>query len=220
MSTLFSDNFNRADNATVDATNWEENLAADWEIFSNKLRNGAAQSSPSACLTTAAAHAATADVKVTVTQANGGSLADGGPVARWASTAHGGSSLGYAADVYTAKCEIYRHDTSGSGTLLRTAAVTQVANGVIRLEVSGTGATVTLKVFYNGVQQGADVSDGSASRITAANRTGVYSWSNSTSTGQGDYDDFLVEDFASGSIVFRSALSRPFPFKPGSPRYQ
>lgn len=219
MATLFSDSFNRADNATVDATNWQEN--GGWAIATNRARSdGTSGTPPVTLLTTTSAHAATADCKVSATQVSA-SASDGGPVARWVAGSSGATSQGYAVDSYTSggdKCEIYRHDVAASGTLLRTASITRVANAVLRIEVTGTGATVTVKQFYNGVQQGADVSDGSASRITAANRTGIFSWVNGATTDS-DYDDFLAEDFASAAVtVSARPQSRPFPFAPGSPR--
>lgn len=153
-------------------------------------------------------------MKVTVTQVS--LSGDGGPVARWIASRSGNSAAGYALDATSSVCELYRFDGSSSGVLLRTASISGVANAVLRIEVTGTGATVTLKQFYNGTQQGADASDGTASRITAANRTGVHGWA---LAANGDYDDFLAEDFASAAAtVFARQQSRPFPFAPGSPR--
>jgi hypothetical protein len=212
VSILFSDNFNIADTSSLGA-NYTE-AQGDSAIVSNKIRIGSINGSvPGILLTTTSAHPDTTDVAVSATQAATGS--DGGPFARC--TDSDTTPTLYGVDSYPATIEIYRHDNNGVGTLLRTSANTQAANAIVRLEVTGTGATVTLKQFYNGVQKGADASDGSANRITTAGRTGIYNWVNGGTTAR-DYDDFLVEDFASGSFI-RPPLSRPFPFKPGSPRY-
>jgi hypothetical protein len=68
---------------------------------------------------------------------------------------------------------------------------------VLKLEVSGTGATVTLKVYLNDVQQGTDITDSSGSRLTSG------------SPGLSFYDDGQLTsvkswqgaDSAAGSIV-------------------
>lgn len=216
MATLFSDNFNRADSATVDATNWQENGTAEWSIVSNRVESTAVASpGPGTLLTTASAHVAVADCKATITQVATGS--DGGPLVRWTAGARGASARGYALDCSTGLIEIYRYDTSGTGVLLRTASNTQVANAVLRLEATGTGPSVLLRQFYNGIQIGADVSDGSAvaggtGRVLAAGRTGIHNWLTAIS----DYDNFIAEDFSASAI----RVTRPFPFRPGSPPSQ
>jgi hypothetical protein len=187
MSAVFTDDFNRANNTALGA-NWNE-ARNDSSINTNRMRLGVYTTlGASLVLTTTTAHAAIADCKVQVTQVSGSG--DGGPVARV--TNSGATPTYYAVDVYTGACETYRHDAAAAGTLLRTAAITQVANGVIALQVSGTGATVTLKQFYQGTQRGADVSDTSANRITSATQTGIYNWA--TSAANCDYDDFSVDD--------------------------
>jgi hypothetical protein len=188
MAVLFSDNFNTG--TEPNSTNWTE-ADGDWDVIGTATVQAVSGTTPTFLLTTASAHAATADVKVTVTQVDSGG--DGGPVARAVGTP--GAPTCYAVDVYTGACEIYRHNASDTSTLLRTASITQAANGVIALEVSGTGATVTLKQYYQGTQRGADVNDGDANRLTTANRTGIYAW---TVGASGDYDDFQVEDLVAG----------------------
>jgi hypothetical protein len=189
MAVLFSDDFNRANSGTVDATNWTENAGADWEIVTNALSSVAASVAPMSCLTTASAHAANTDVKVTITQVSTSS--DGGAVARWSGS--GATSTGYAADCYTGRCELYRHNGSVSGTLLGSGvSLTLAANGVIAVETSGTGASVTVKSYYQGTLR-ETVGDTNASRITTAGRTGVYSWTSTFS-----WDNFQVEDLVGG----------------------
>lgn len=199
MATLFSEPWTRADNTALGA-NWTE-VAGDYAILSNALRD-VTQNNASVARTTTSAHAAVADVAVSTTQI--ATSSDGGPAARLnaGTPANGGgtnASQNYSVDCYSTLSEIYRFDPAVGNVLLRTTTVSKVANAVLRIEVTGSGATVTVKQFYNGVQQGADVSDGAATRITAAGQTGLLTWS--TAAGA-SWDDFLVEDFA-------SALSEP-----------
>jgi hypothetical protein len=205
MSAVFTDDFNRANNTALGA-NWNE-ARNDSSINTNRMRLGVYTTlGASLVLTTTTAHAAIADCKVQVTQVSGSG--DGGPVARV--TNSGATPTYYACDVYTGACEIYRHDAAASGTLLRTTAVTQVANGVIALQVSGTGGTVTLKQFYQGTQRGADVSDTSANRITSATQTGIYNWA--TSAVNCDYDDFSVDDLSAGGSALTLSVSDSISF--------
>ncbi len=186
MSTLFSDNFNRADSAIVSAANWTENEAGGgaWAIASNQLSLSGGGSFNTIIATTSA-HAAIADCRATIKRITGGGY-DGGPCVRAVSN---GSSM-YYLDVYgTNTLEIYRRVAS-SDTLVNSRAQTHGANDTFSLEVSGSGATVTLKILRNGVQVGADISDGDAARITAAGQMGVISWATET------FDDFLAEDLA------------------------
>jgi hypothetical protein len=191
MAVLFSDDFNRANSGTVDATNWTENAGSDWEIATNALACVAQSFAPVSCLTTASAHAANTDVKVTITQVS--TASDGGAVARW--SGNGATSTGYVADCYNGRCELYRHNNSSSGTLIGSGVnVTLAANGVIALETSGTGATVTVKSYYQGTLR-ETVGDTNASRITTAGRTGVYSWTIHS------WDNFQVEDLTAGGTT-------------------
>lgn len=184
MANLFSDNFNRADNSVVDATNWTENEpAGTWAISSNQLaRAGGGFTS---IVATTTAHAAIADCKASIKRITGSGF-DGGPCVR--STSDGNTM--YYLDVYGSDTlEVYRR-VSGTDTLVAGRTQTHGASDVYRLEVSGTGATVTLKIFRNGVQVGADISDSNAARITAAGQMGVIAWNAE------NFDDFLAEDLA------------------------
>jgi hypothetical protein len=205
MAILFTDDFNRADSGTP-GSNWTEgNGGAD--ISGNRLRMASTGGGNlTTVATAAAAHADTADCKVTVTQVS--ATADGGPAARMSGITDSTPTL-YGVDVFSNTCQIERYNNSAVPTVLRTTSITQVANGVIALYVEGTGATVTLRQFYNGVQQGADVSDTAAGRITTADRTGVYNWITGGTTTR-EYDDFQVENLVSGSKPFRRRAPRFF----------
>jgi hypothetical protein len=96
----------------------------------------------------------------------------------------------YYLDVYnTNTIEVYRR-VSGVDTIVDSRTQSHAANDTYTLEASGTGATVTLKIYRNGVQVGADISDGDPARITSAAQTGVIAWVAQS------FDDFLAEDLA------------------------
>lgn len=193
MTVIFSDNFNRADSDTVDATNWTE--VTDVDILSNQVRGVIASGGAWPIIyTTTSAHAAIADVKVTVTQVE--STGDGGPCARV--TESDATPTMYSLDAFSNTLETLRYNNSATATVLQSSSITSVANGVVALQVTGSGATVTLKAYYQGVQVGADISDSSASRITAAGQTGIQIFATGA---DGDYDDFSVDDLVSSATV-------------------
>jgi len=190
LATLFSDNFNRINSATVDATNWTEfeSGGSTWSISGNQL--AAAGGGPFVCvLTTTTAHAAIADCKASIKRITGAGF-DGGPAVRAANQ----NSM-YYLDFYSSDTvEVYRVD-SGTHNLVGSRTQTHGANDVFTLQVSGTGATVTLKAIRNGVQLGADILDANAARITTAGQTGVIAWAAES------FDDFLAEDLAGGGAT-------------------
>lgn len=190
MATLFSDNFTRADGNLDDDATWASSGSNSWSIATNRASNNTGGVG-SRVLTTTSAHAAVADCKVSVTRRLGASF-DGGVTARDDGAVFG-SMTGYFLNVYgTTNVEVYRR-TAGSETLVGSRNSTHAVDDVYALEVSGTGATVTLRVFKNGTQLGADLTDSTGSRITAAGRCGMISFHS------GDlFDDFLVEDLAGG----------------------
>lgn len=199
MSQLFADDFNTG--SEPNATNWTESVGS-WNLTGQRLRSTGM--GLAICQTTSSAHAAEANAKVTITQRT--TTGDGGPVARC--TEADATPTLYMCDVWSNKCEIIRHNNSGTGTVLRTVDITRVADAVAKLEVSGTGSTVTLRQYYNGVQQGADYLDGDASRITSAGRTGVLVWIGQADGGdRGDYDNFLVEDNAASAALTGTATA-------------
>jgi hypothetical protein len=203
MATLFSDDFNRADSSDL-GSNWTE-VDTVWSIDTNRLQNDAAPGSDPAVVSATGLGNKTT-VKVTVTQVN--AAGDGGPIARYdgGDLATGGSNVGecYALRFYGGNFfEITRYDTGVGATLLYTGSTLQVANGIIRLEVVGVGATVTLRPVYNGVPPGPTVFDTAAERIVTAGAAGVHSFEESgTPGGVGDYDAFLVESFVNGTRIY------------------
>lgn len=200
---LFADDFNRADNAVVDTVNWQELPAAgNWAIVSNKARC-TNSGNLTTMLATTAAHAAVADVRVTVEHAT--TDKDGGPVARWPASGAGGTSLGYAADAFSDRVELFRYNNSSVGTLLGSGIdVTLVNNGAVGLELTGSDPVV-VKSYYQGIVK-ESVNDTSGSKITTANRTGIHDWSGSGITA--DYDNYNVEDLTGQSPAVVSSYKK------------
>lgn len=201
MAVIFSDDFNRADSTSLGA-NWTE-ANSDSSIASNRLQVGpltGGGTNAGRVVTTTSAHAAIADCRVTVTKVS--ASGDGGPVARDTGAA---TPTMYAIDQYPNVLELYRHNASTSGTLLATGiSGTPAANDVLALEVTGTGGTVTVKSYVNGVLK-QTVNDTNAARITAAGRCGVYSWP-AVAGANTQYDDFSVDDLASAASPFFARL--------------
>lgn len=182
MATLFSDPFTRADSASLGA-NWTE-PEGNTNIVSNQARVVTGSGTMRNARTTTTAHAATADQKVSVTVRTEG--CDGGPVVRSTGATH---DQGYAIEAYSTGIDLLRIGVGGT-TVIASGLGSGVAVGdVLRLEVQGS----TLRVYKNGVQQGANQTD---TTITAAGMAGFGDFANSC-----DYDDFLVEDFAAGGVL-------------------
>lgn len=185
----FSDAFTRADSTNLGA-NWTE-ANGDWSILSNQLRTPgtAFPANPYYIVTTTTAHAALTECRVTITYKAGASF-DGGPLARRQS---GADTYYYADFTAPTTVQVYRRvagvDTAVGAAITLGSSI--AANDTLGLDVSGTGATVTLKVFRNGVQQSTDRADSSASRIVTAGQTGILMWS-----GTADLDDFAMVDNA------------------------
>ena len=175
MATLFSDNFNRANSDNLGA-NWTE-VEGPWEILANRLRDGLSNGDDNV-RTTTTAHAAVADVKVSVLLVSANDK--NGPCARYSTTADT-HYLGFNGDPNSV--DLYKK-VSGTYTLLQAYTPTTSANATVRLECQGT----TQRLFYNGVEL---TPNGTDTDITAAGQTGLLCQNINV-----NHDDFLVEDFA------------------------
>lgn len=183
-TTLFTDAFTRADDTNPGA-NWTEGTGGG-DISSNRLRMGNGGATPALVVTAAAAHADTADVTVKVVMAS--ASGDGGPVARCTET--DGTPTMYAVDCNAGTVTVHRYNNSATGTDIGNVAQTLSANATVELQVSGTGATVTIKVWYN-TSLILNFTDTTGSRLTTAGRPGIHNWTNGGTTER-DYDDFTV----------------------------
>jgi hypothetical protein len=204
MTTLFADDFNRADNATVDATNWTENGGSDWSIVSNRVR---AANSAIFLITTTSAHAAVADCYVEVEIRDNTGL-DGGPMSRALSN----GTQGYFADIIAASnlMNFWRR-VAGSDTQVGAdiTGLTFAIGDKIGLLTQTVGATVELSLYQNSVFKG-KVVDSTGARLLSAGQTGIAHFLPAPC----DYDNFLVTDLASStfppvpeSLVLKSQLA-------------
>lgn len=185
MATLFSDAF-----ATLSGTNWTQEQGT-WSATSNQLRVTAVNAYRE-IRTTTSAHAAVANCKASITRRTSSASFDAGVIVRQSGS--GATTSGYYLDAYSGNTvELFRR-VAGVDTSLGSRTTTLANGDVYTLEVSGTGATVTLKAYKNGVQLGADFTDTNAARIVAAGQAGVIAWANIIH----DFDDFLLEDLAGG----------------------
>lgn len=190
-TTLFSDNFNRADSGTVDATNWTENGGGQWAITTNQAADTGAGAF--FLITTTSAHAAVADCKATITRTTAAATWDGGAIVRAASD--GSSGYFVDVDVTGGTMSVWRRVASADTQLgANVTGLTLANNDTYSIQVSGTGATVSILIFQNSTQRGGTFTDSSGSRITTAGQAGIAHFQPSAGT----YDNFLLEDVAIG----------------------
>lgn len=184
MTVLHADDFNRADSPTVDALKYTGSSIGDFSVAGNRLH---AVSSSTFIVTTANAHAAFVDGKVSITILNNTTL-DAGPMIR--ATSDG--SQGYFADYLAATSimnvwrRIANSDTQVGPDL---TSFSLTIGDKFTIEASGTGTTVTLKVYVNDVIVWT-FGDTDAARLTAAGFAGLAHF---LPNGV-DYDNLLVED--------------------------
>lgn len=85
--------------------------------------------------------------------------------------------------------------------LFNNTSQTWADGDTVSVEVTGTGATVTLRAFRNDVQVGSDISDSNASRLTAAGKPGIYAY-------QGSQDTLTGDDFSAGDVTANVNMKR------------
>lgn len=118
-----------------------------------------------------------------------------------------GAATCYAAFTDGTVYYVSRFNANAETVLVGPTSQAWSTGDVLRLEVSGTGATVTLKLFRNGTQLGSDISDSSAGRITSANYLGIYAYSNAAlAAGVDTWEGGNLG--ASASIVLAAARFR------------
>src|SRR6185436_7091677 len=183
MAVLASDSFTRADENTL-ASPWVKPTA--WAT---------------ACLVSNAAAVVTASTdawyyysgvtwpanqyaQCRVGVVGGGGVFDAGVVCRMNASGQDGYHLNYSDG---ASLLLYKV-TGGSFSNIAARTVAVVAGDIIRLEVMGTTPTTTLKIFLNGVQQGADVTDSSTPITSGEAGIGLFG-------GTERLDDFEAGNF-------------------------
>ena len=118
------------------------------------------------------------------------------------------SLTAYFAQCNTTEIKLYRvnagsyHTGTGAGNFASYSgdAAGAAVNDVIRLEVSGTGATVTIVVKKNGTSV-ITATDTDASRLTATGNWGMW-------VGGGSTSNVLIVDDWSGNLLAGGDLSR------------
>ena len=207
-----TDNFNRA-NETPLASPWGSNTVdPEFKLVSNAAQPDNVFQDCSSRHTTAGLSADQyAQAKVSMTT---GGDAGAGPGVTVRAASNAKTYYRLACQKTSPAVELSRFN-AGTYTFLATRTVTWSDGDTFRVEVSGTGSTVTLKIFRNGSQLGADISDSDGNRITAAGSPGIAFSSGSVVTAS--VDDFEAGDLERGQ-GFNQQLLRPRQFAPGLAR--
>lgn len=199
MAQLFSDTFSGGDASTLGA-NWTGDTGStDWDVDTGTAE---AQGSNSAgnWVTATSGYTATADVKVTATQIS--ASGNGAVLARVTSLDNGSVfNIGYAVFVSSGGISIVRANGASrfdETQIGSTVGVTQVANGVIALEVSGSGTSTRIKAFYQGVETLNELDSGGGA-LNGPGRCGLANWASLGTTSR--YDTFTIDDLAVGGAA-------------------
>lgn len=217
MTQLVSDSFTYSDGAldTVSGGVWEMHTSGGGiVVVSNEVREGTNFSLGRFTTTAPPSSDYYSEVKLTTALAN---VTDegSGPAVRVTSAA--GIITGYFAQCNSVETRLYQVVTN---TFLQvgTDGVACALGDVVRIEVSGTGATVSLVVKRNGTAI-ITAGDSSGSRITATNSYGIWC---SLGSVQGQLDNFAGGDFAVADVKLVNQrfykTYRPRPFAPGNAR--
>ena len=155
----YGDNFNRAD-ANPIGGNWTTMpVYSALKVASNKVQGSTASTNGAFWNASTPSVDQFSELKM--------DQQDGGPAVRVRTSTQ--------VDMYftDSLASIYRlaRMVNGSYTILQNLG--NPTGKVVRLEATGSGASVTLKVFYDGVQQGSDYVDTNAARLTTGT-VGIY----------------------------------------------
>jgi len=201
MAVVFSDDFNRADGSP--GANWTGYFST-WAIASNQVTVSTGATPTGNQLEYTGSGSSLADCSVAVKHISTASN-PGGVTARRAS----GVDTHYIWRVYTdGGWELCRKITGSITVVLNDGGtkLTLVSGAIIKLTVTGSGATVTLDMNYNGVAV-TTYNDTDGSRITVAGVSGIYGHVDGTI-----FDDFVLDDLTVGgndlSTVVGRALGR------------
>lgn len=183
MTVIFSDDFS----AALSGTNWSDE-AGVWSTGSGVL--ACSTSNLRVLKTTTSAHASITDVKVSANRAS--ATFDGCLIVR-STVAGATSNTGscYFLNWFdTNTIQIFRRVTTTNSQIGTDITATHVNGSKVSLQVTGSGATVTLKAFVDDVEVGSR-DDTSGSRITTGGQTGFFVFSNASR-----FDNFSVDDLA------------------------
>lgn len=151
-----TDNFNRTDANPIDGTWAVVTAGADLAIVTNKFKSDTASTTATARWT---ADSADPDQYSQVLTDADSCTGPAVRVSAVADTEYGAAGGCSASTIFVNRI------IAGVATEIATRSEAFASAKTVRLEVTGTGATVTLKVFVDGVQNGADITDTSGDRI-------------------------------------------------------
>lgn len=203
---LVADDFTRANAGTLGA-NWTKiSTDVDPSIVSNTASSNTAGSNHSALYN---GWTGGNDQYAQATVVTNGSSNDGGPICRAVTSA----KTFYLAEINATDLVALGSSMTftiyevSAGSFISISSTTLVisANDVIRCEAQGS----TIRGFVNGVQK----VTGTNSVITSG-KPGLDVWQGAAPTST--WDNWSAGDFSSGGTA--PVRTRPFPFKPGSPR--
>ncbi len=215
---MASDDFNRASSSTLGA-NWTvaTGNVGEFQIISNT--QAANPSGGGFCLEAyTATTPSSADYFSQVTLKGLQSTSDEGPGP--AVRILTGSTVGYFVQCNTTETKLYRRDATNGFVQLGADAAACAVDDVIRLTVSGTGATVTLTVNKNG-SLFFSRTDSDAARITSTGFPGMW-FGGGSAAGVLVVDDWTNQESGGGgggssyrSMKGLSSNLRPNAFAPG-----
>lgn len=219
MTQLVSDAFTYSNGAldTVSGGVWaiQTTAGGGLAVISNEVRESSASSLGRFTTTAPPSSDYYSEVKLTTVLAN---VSDEGvgPAVRVVSSGTD-QGTGYFAQCNSVETKLYQVVT-GAFLQVGSNGVACALGDVVRIEVSGTGATVSLVVKRNGTAI-ITAGDASAGRITATNSYGIWC---SHGGGQGQLDNFAGGDFAVADVKLINQrfdkTFRPRPFAPGNAR--
>lgn len=182
----YTDNFNRPDSGSLGA-NWTTMSGmGSYEVFSNKAQ--VSNVTVDSCVVyTAGAFADDQYSQAALTTLAGAGAGTGIGVLVRAITA---AQTFFWAVVNTAGSNnvSVKKSIAGASTDLATRTQAWTATDILRLEVSGSGALTTLRVYRNGVQLGADIVDSSGTHIASGSGGLAYSGNVGANVDEDDWE--------------------------------
>lgn len=186
---MATDDFNRADSGSI-GSNWTH-IDNGLTIASNKARGATLNVIHREIWATSIGTDVSVEAVVS-SFASGGNYRDARVIAR-----HSGSSGSSFYELRFNNAGAYflvRNVGGGETTLSNSSGAAISVPETFRLEVEGTGATVTLRVYRGGSLQ-ATASDTSGSRLTTGNHGGIASYSEAASI---EFDEFTIASLGGG----------------------
>ena len=153
MATLWSDDFNRANETPLNATTWPLTGTGSFNLASNQASHPT-DANDNEVYYSAASAIGDQWCQMTITGDGGASAEQGiGVVCRHIAS---GSTRTFIRAIYDTAAVTVRVFSAGTGTSAGSRTFTLNTTDVLRMEVTGTSPNIVIRLFKNGVQQGAD----------------------------------------------------------------